>query len=160
MVGYEAEDGSAPDRPALDAVSPLRPLAPATVSARAALNQRRQATVQEALASGTATQQAAIEVLRLDLVKRTHTAVSTEYGQTDCGQSWAALCVDRLPEGFQGTPGALVFILVGAGVSGPAAVMAADGSPLADGIEFSQAVKATRSAGAREFRALRKAAYH
>lgn len=111
-------------------------------------------------ATFTATQQAAIEGLRLDLVKRTHAVVSTEYGQTDCGQSWAALCVDSLPEGFQGTPGALVSILVGTGVSGPAAVMAADGSPLADGIEFSQAVNTARSAGAREFRALRRTAYH
>ncbi|WP_440534255.1 tyrosine-type recombinase/integrase [Variovorax sp. YR566] len=49
---YELADGSLPEHPAAPPVPLLRPLPPATVAARAALNQQRQEIVREALASG------------------------------------------------------------------------------------------------------------
>lgn len=110
--------------------------------------------------SFTLNEQAAIEGLRLDLTQRTHATLVTEYGQTDCGQSWAALCVDGFPKGIEGPTGPLVSILVGSGVLGTAALMAADGSSMAADLQFPDALKFARIAGIREFRAMRKGAYH
>jgi hypothetical protein len=110
-------------------------------------------------ATFTPVQQAAIEALRRDLTQRTQRTVTAEYGSTDCGQHWAALCVDSLPEGSWGVPGPLVSVLVGTGISG-AATMGADGSALADGVDFNEAVKTARLAGVREYRAMRKGAMH
>lgn len=104
-------------------------------------------------------QRSAIEALRMDLTRRTQRTVMTEYGSTDCGQHWAALTVDSLPAGAWGVPGPLVSLLVGTGISG-AAAMAADGSPLADDVDFAEAVKAARFAGVREYRAMRKGTMH
>lgn len=51
-AAYRLEDGSLPERPEAPSTSPLRPLAPETVTARAAFNERRQKLVRAALASG------------------------------------------------------------------------------------------------------------
>ncbi|MDQ0591355.1 hypothetical protein [Variovorax paradoxus] len=102
----------------------------------------------------TADQRNRIEALRRDLVQRTHRTITTEYGATDCGQLWAALCVESLPEGAPGTPGPLVSILVGSGIPVGAAVMGADGSSVEPSAEFAEAIKAARFAGMREWRAM------
>jgi hypothetical protein len=106
------------------------------------------------IADFTSDQRNRIEALRLDLVQRTHRTITTEYGATDAGQLWAALCVESLPAGAPGTPGPLVSILVGPGIPIEAAVMAADGSSVEPGAEFAEAIKAARFAGMRTWRAM------
>jgi hypothetical protein len=105
----------------------------------------------------TITQRSSIEALRRDITRRIRRGVYVEYGETDCGQQWAALCVADLPRAFFGVPGALVSILTGAGVCGFAA-MAADGSPLIDGADLEHAIQAARFAGVREYRKMSKGA--
>jgi len=96
----------------------------------------------------TETQRANVEALRADLVASLRRPVTTEYGQTDSDQFWAALCV----EDRHGVPTALVSILIGAGVQGEAAVLARDGSPVREGITFSAALRSARSVGMRGVR--------
>jgi hypothetical protein len=102
----------------------------------------------------TAEQRNHIEALRRDLMQRTQRTVTTEYGATECGQQWAALCVETLPLGAPGTPGPLVSILVGPGVPQGAAVMGADGSAVEPSADFHEAIKAARFAGMRTWRAM------
>lgn len=97
---------------------------------------------------------ASIEALRIALTIRTSAAVSTEFGETDCGQHWAALVVDALPPGSYGQPGPLVSVLVGNGVPGVAEFMAADGSTLVtamDEVSLARAFQIAQDAGALEF---------
>lgn len=93
----------------------------------------------------TDSQRAEIEALRVDLTVALRRPITTEYGEADNGQHWAALCA----EDRRGVPTALVSILVGAGISGEAAVMARDGSPVRDGVTFSAALRSARSVGMR-----------
>ncbi len=103
----------------------------------------------------TADQRSHIEALRRDLVQRTHCTITTEYGASDDGQQWAALCVESLPEGAWGRPGPLVSILVGPGIPmDAAAVMGSDGSSVEPGAEFAEAIKAAKFAGMRTWRAM------
>lgn len=102
----------------------------------------------------TADQRSHIEALRRDLVQRTRCAITTEYGASDEGQQWAALCVESLPVGAWGRSGPLVSILVGPGIPMDAAVMGADGSSVEPGAEFAEAIKAARFAGMRTWRAM------
>ncbi|MEJ8822218.1 hypothetical protein WKW80_09220 [Variovorax humicola] len=100
----------------------------------------------------TADQRNHIEALRRNLTQRTQRLITTEYGAADCGQQWAALCVDESAD-------TLVSILVGPGVPGDAAVMAPDGAAVAPGSEFPEAIKAARFTAMRGWRALRRAAH-
>ncbi|WP_348112512.1 hypothetical protein [Rhodoferax sp.] len=68
-----------------------------------------------------------IETLAQDLTRRLGAPVVAEYGDTDTGDQWAALCIEELPEGADATPGPLVSILAGAGTQGGHIVMDADG---------------------------------
>jgi hypothetical protein len=96
---------------------------------------------------------ATIDALCKELTRRVRRTVTAEYGQTECAQYHdAALCVESLPEGSWGTPGPLVSILAGPGVPGGFAVLAADGSPVIEGVPLDQAVQAARLAGVREYR--------
>jgi hypothetical protein len=100
--------------------------------------------------SFTASQRNSIEALRGELSASTHHAVTTEYGSTDCGQHWAALCVEELPVGSWGTPGPLVTIVTGARVKGGLGcfgVLGFDGIPIAEGVELNEATRAAEAAG-------------
>jgi len=96
----------------------------------------------------TTTQRAGIETLRAGMAAALQRPVTTEYDTTEDGQHWAALCA----EDRHGVPTALVSILVGAGISGEAAVMARDGSPVREGVTFSAALRSARSVGMRGVR--------
>lgn len=93
----------------------------------------------------TTTQRADIEALRADLTTALQRSVTTEYDVTNCGQHWVALCA----EDRQGAPAVLVSILIGAGISGEADVMARDGSPVRKGVTFSAALRSARRVGMR-----------
>lgn len=93
----------------------------------------------------TNSQRAEVEALRVDLTAALQRHITTEYGEADHGQHWAALCA----EDRYGVPTALVSILVGAGISGEADVMARDGSPVRKGVTFSAALCSARRVGMR-----------
>lgn len=101
----------------------------------------------------TPTQQSQIEALRAALARRIQRAVTLEYGDDEHGGLWAALNVETLPQGSQGRPGVIVSILAGPGVTGEAAVMAADSSTVVNGVSMQEAMKAATFAGVREYRA-------
>lgn len=92
-----------------------------------------------------ATQRAAIEALREDLTRSMHRVVTTEYGSTDDGQHWAALCT----EDAKRVPTAFVSIVVGTGVPGETAVVSRDGRPVCEGVSFSAALRSARRLGIR-----------
>ena len=96
----------------------------------------------------TPTQRADIDALRVELTAALRRLVTIEYGATDCGQQWAALCL----EVRHGVSIAFVSILVGAGIAGEAAVMARDGSSVRDGVTFSAALRPARGVGMRGVR--------
>lgn len=64
-----------------------------------------------------------IETLAQDLTRRLGAPVVAEYGDTDTGDQWAALCIEELPDGSRAQPGPLVTILAGAGEQGGHIVM-------------------------------------
>ena len=99
------------------------------------------------------TQRAAIESLREDLTRTMHRSVTTEYGSTDGGQHWAALCT----EDAERVPTAFVSIVVGSGVPGEATVVSRDGWPVREGVSFSAALRSARRVGIRGQGAARRA---
>jgi hypothetical protein len=116
-----------------------------------------------AIQSFTASQVASIEALCCDLSACTGHLVTSEYGSTDCGQHWAALCVEELPAGSWGFPGPLVSIVTGSGV--PAVlgvlgrseaprgfgVLGASGVALADGVTFEEAMQTAQTGAVLEW---------
>lgn len=97
----------------------------------------------------------AIADLCKELTRRVQCAVTAEYGHTECGQFYdAALCVESLPAGSWGRPGPLVSILAGPGVRGGFAVLAADGSPVIEGVALEHAVQAARFEAVRSWAAM------
>lgn len=103
----------------------------------------------------TASHRAAIAALCCDLTRRLQHPVTVEYGATDDDRFHdAALCVEELPVGSWGSPGPLVSILAGPGIGAGLAVMAADGSSLADGVDLGHAVQAARAAALQQFRSV------
>jgi hypothetical protein len=94
-----------------------------------------------------------IDDLCKDLSRRIERTVRADYGMTDCGSYHdAALCVQSLPDASWGQPGPLVSIVAGPGSPGGFVVLAADGSPLAEGVDLGQAVRTARMAGVRRYR--------
>ena len=89
------------------------------------------------------------------LAQEIGSTVNTDYGMTDCGQSWAALSFEEMPEGSWGRSGSLVSIVTVAGVPRLTGVMSADGQALVDACEFSEALGAAKVAGMREYAAMR-----
>lgn len=92
------------------------------------------------------THRSQISVLCSALTAQLSRSVSAQYGETECGQHWAALCIDAAPANNWKESEPLVTIVVGTSIEGPAAVQGRDGSQLADGIEFSEAIKVARRA--------------
>lgn len=88
-----------------------------------------------------ASQRDSVEALREQMTTALRRSVTTEYGSTDDGQHWAALCT----EDAHAIPTALVSIVVGAGVPGEATVLARNGFPLREGVTFPEALKTARS---------------
>ncbi len=88
------------------------------------------------------TQRPSIEALRNELAVAFQRPVTTEYGSTDEGQHWAAICT----EDAYAVPTALVSILTGAGVPGEATVLARNGAAIREGVSFPAALKVARSA--------------
>jgi hypothetical protein len=88
-----------------------------------------------------AAQRANVEALREQMATALKRPVTTEYGSTDCGQHWAALCT----EDSRSVPTALVSIVIGAGVPGEASVLSRDGLPLREGVTFPAALEAARN---------------
>ena len=100
-------------------------------------------------------QRADIESLRKELARRIQRTVTADYGQTECGLYHdAALCVESLPAGSWGHPGPLVSILAGPGVTGGFTVLAADGSPVVEGVALGHAVQAARFEAVRRYRGM------
>jgi hypothetical protein len=88
-----------------------------------------------------------------ELTRRVQRTVTVDYGQTECGQYHdAALCVESLPAGSWGHPGSLVSILARPEIPGGFAVLAADGSPVVEGVALGQAVQAARFEAVRRYR--------
>jgi len=104
----------------------------------------------------TDTHHAAIDVLCRDITRRVQRTVVADYGHTDDeGTHDVALCVDSLPAGAWGTPGVLVSILTFPDVARSGySVLAADGSLLADGVEFMEALGTAKLAAVRQYRKL------
>ena len=98
----------------------------------------------------TALQRSDIETLRRDLTQRIQRKVSADFGTTDEGQNWALLSVEDEP---------LVSVVSGAGVPGPAGVMAADGSAVDEAMEFPVALKVARFIGVRQWREIKEHAF-
>lgn len=111
-------------------------------------NATNRANIMQLHAAFSATQRAAIEALREDLTRDMHRVVTTEYGSTDEGQHWAALCA----EDAEKVPTAFVSIMVGTGITGEAAVISRDGWPVREGVSFSAALRSARSVGIRGVR--------
>ncbi|MET3494385.1 hypothetical protein [Variovorax boronicumulans] len=88
-----------------------------------------------------AAQRSSVESLREQMATALQRPVTTEYGSTDCGQHWAALCV----EDSRAVPTTLVSIVIGAGVPGEASVLSRDGLPLREGVAFPDALAAART---------------
>ncbi|OUM02851.1 hypothetical protein A8M77_09660 [Variovorax sp. JS1663] len=110
----------------------------------------------------TPSDRAAIDALRMDLARRTHSAIVAEYGSTEDGQFHdAALSIQSLPSGSWGRPGPLVTILAGPGIGGAGfAVMGADGSALAEGVDLTEALSGARSEGVRRYRKMSQGGSH
>ncbi len=83
---------------------------------------------------------ASIEALSKQLTTTLQRPVTTEYGSTDCGQHWAALCT----EDSHSVPTAIVTLVIGAGVPGEATVLSRDGVPLREGVTFPAALNTAR----------------
>lgn len=104
----------------------------------------------------TNTHHATIGALCRDLTRRVQRTVVADYGHTDDGgEHDVALRVDSLPAGAWGSPGVLVSILAGPNVTRYGySVLAADGSLLADGVEFTEALTTAKFAAVRQYRQL------
>ena len=98
---------------------------------------------------------ATIADLCKELTRRVQRTVTADYGQTECGQYHdAALCVESLPAGSWGHPGPLVSILAGPGIPEGFVVLAADGSPVVEGVALGHAVQAARFEAVRRYRGM------
>jgi len=95
-----------------------------------------------------------IESLRQRLANRIGRPVVLEHDSTDCGQHWAALCVETLPPDAFGQPGPLVTFVTGVGVAGGPEVIDASGAPVEAPGGFQEAVEAARVAALRGWRAM------
>lgn len=104
----------------------------------------------------------ALHALRLQASQAVNRPVELDFGTTDCGQHWAALGVDTLPEGSCGHPSTLVSILAGNGIPGVAVVMAADGSTVAVAktpADFPAALRTALDAAVNEYEEMTAGAY-
>lgn len=95
-----------------------------------------------------------IEALRQRLANRIGRPVILEQDSTDCGQHWAALCVQSLPSGSWGQPGPLVTFITGSGVTGDPEVIDSTGAPLDTQDGFAATVEVARVAALKAWRGM------
>lgn len=106
------------------------------------------------------TQRTHIDALCSDLTQRVANPVYVEYGETDEGQHWAALCIETLPTANLRHPHVLASLVTGTYVDGPAAVLSADGHPVGNPSEFMDAVNTARFTAMQHHRALSESAQY
>ena len=93
-----------------------------------------------------------IEALRERLANRIGRPVFLEQDSTDCGQHWAALCVESLPSGSWGQPGPLVTFVTGTGIATGLAILDFNGTAMDGQVDAPKLMEAARSIALRAWR--------